>query len=261
VIIGRKLASLVCVTNSRLIVALNLHTLGFLWLGAFLGSVASAGTGFAFVLTASAIWLHALDPLHTAMVGLACSLLMQFGTVWALRRSIVPARLWPFVAGGVIGLPIGVMLLTRTDQDIVKGGLGAFLVAYGAYALFVRKLPEIALGGRSADAAVGLLGGVLGGLAGYTGALPTIWTQLRGWPKNIARATYQPYIIIVSSSALVSMAVIALDRTSILLFAAALPAMLAGGLVGWSLYGRLNDRRFRQTLAVLLLVSGLTLVL
>lgn len=241
--------------------ALNLHVLVFLWLGAFLGAVASAGTGFAFVLTASAIWLHAIDPLHTAMVGLACSLIMQFGTVWALRHSIVPARLWPFVLGGVIGLPIGVMLLTRTDPDLVKGGLGAFLVFYGAYAFFVRKLPEIAVGGRPADAAIGLLGGVLGGLAGYTGALPTIWTQLRGWPKNTARATYQPYIIIVSSSALVSMALIALDRASVLLFLAALPAMVAGGLLGWRLYGHLNDRRFRQALAVLLLVSGLTLVL
>ena len=37
--------------------------------------------------------------------------------------------------------------------------------------------------------------------------------------------------------------------------------VLAGTWIGWQLFGRLNDRRFRQALAVLLIVSGATLVL
>jgi uncharacterized membrane protein YfcA len=42
---------------------------------------------------------------------------------------------------------------------------------------------------------------------------------------------------------------------------AVLPPLLAGTWVGWQLYGKLDDRRFRQALAVLLIVSGLTLVI
>ena len=42
---------------------------------------------------------------------------------------------------------------------------------------------------------------------------------------------------------------------------AVLPPLLLGTWIGWQLYGRLDDRRFRQALAVLLIVSALTLVL
>jgi uncharacterized membrane protein YfcA len=44
------------------------------------------------------------------------------------------------------------------------------------------------------------------------------------------------------------------------LFFLALPALLAGAAVGWKLYGHLDERRFRQAFAGLLIVSGLILV-
>ena len=45
------------------------------------------------------------------------------------------------------------------------------------------------------------------------------------------------------------------------MFAAIVPALLAGSWVGWLIYGRLDERRFRQVLAGLLALSGLVLVL
>ena len=39
------------------------------------------------------------------------------------------------------------------------------------------------------------------------------------------------------------------------------PALVAGTFAGWAIYGRLDERRFRQVLAALLAASGLTLVL
>ena len=52
---------------------------------------------------------------------------------------------------------------------------------------------------------------------------------------------------------------VALDRTAIMLFLAALPALLCGAWLGWRIYGRLDERRFRRLLAVLLILSGLGL--
>jgi uncharacterized membrane protein YfcA len=54
---------------------------------------------------------------------------------------------------------------------------------------------------------------------------------------------------------------VTLDRTGLYLLIVVLPPLLAGTWIGWQLYGRLNERRFRQTLAVLLIASGATLVL
>ena len=42
---------------------LTIDTIAFLWLGALLGGIAAGGSGFAFGLAASSIWLHRIDPL------------------------------------------------------------------------------------------------------------------------------------------------------------------------------------------------------
>ena len=240
---------------------LTLQTLGVVWLGAFLGAVAAGGAGFAFALTASAVWLHALEPVHTTMLVVACGTLLHVTLVWPVRRSIEPARLLPFAIGGLIGIPIGVALLTHVDTRGLKGALGLFLVVYGTYALLAPRLPEIRGGGRAADAAVGFVGGILGGLGGYSGVLPTIWTQLRGWRKDVARGVFQPFILMAHVVTLVLVGIAAMDTGGALMTLAALPALYAGAWIGWRIYGRLDDRRFRQVLAALLVASGLTLVL
>ena len=241
--------------------ALTLQTLGVVWLGAFLGAVAAGGAGVAFALTASAVWLHALEPVHTTMLVVACGTLLHVTLVWPVRRSIEPARLLPFAVGGLIGIPIGVALLTHVDTRGLKGALGLFLVVYGTYALLAPRLPEIRGGGRAADAAVGFVGGILGGLGGYSGVLPTIWTQLRGWRKDVARGVFQPFILLAHVVTLVLVGIAAMDTGGALMTLAALPALYAGAWIGWRIYGRLDDRRFRQVLAALLVASGLTLVL
>lgn len=235
-------------------------TLGLLWLGGFLGGVAAGGAGFAFALVSSSIWLHVLDPLHATLLIVACSTLMQFGTVWQLRHHVDLRRLTPFVIGGVIGIPIGVLLLAHTDPHHLKSALGAFLAVFGLYALLAPRLPVVGRGGRPLDGVIGFIGGILGGIGGYSGVLPTIWTQLRGWTKFEARAVYQPFIIVAQVGTLLLVGAVALDRTGIVMLIAVLPALALGGFVGWQLYGRLDERRFRQFLAVLLVASGLTLL-
>jgi uncharacterized membrane protein YfcA len=44
------------------------------------------------------------------------------------------------------------------------------------------------------------------------------------------------------------------------LFVTGLPALVAGTLLGWALYGRLDELTFRRVVLVLLLVSGLSIV-
>jgi uncharacterized protein len=242
------------------VAGLTLQVLAFVWLGAFLGALAIGAAGFAFALAASALWLHVLDPLRATFLVAACGTLLQLAVIWRIRRNIEPPRLLPFVVAGLAGVPIGIYVLARVDPHAIKMALGAFLIIYGLYALLTPQLPKIAHGGRAADAAVGFLSGVLGGLGGYSGVLPTIWTQLRGWPKDVARGVYQPFILVMQIATLVAAGVVTFDSTSLLLVVAALPALLAGGWLGWLAFGRLDERRFRQVLAVVIAASGAMLV-
>jgi hypothetical protein len=235
--------------------------LAVLWLGAFLGGFASGATGFAFGIVASAVWLHVFDPLHTTMLIVSGGLTIQFGTIWPMRREIEPRRLAPFAIAGLLGIPVGIILLVRIDALALKFALGIFLAVYGLYALTTPRLPRITGAGRLADAGVGFASGVLGGLGGYSGVLPAIWCQLRGWSKEVSRGVYQPFIIMAHVAALTLIGVVALDRAGVVLYLLALPALLVGAFIGWRVYGKLNERRFRQTLAVLLVVSGLILVI
>ena len=101
----------------------------------------------------------------------------------------------------------------------------------------------------------------MGGLAGFSGLAPAIWTQLRGWPKDVARGVYQPFILAAHIAALLLIGVVALDRLGVVLFLAVAPAIALGGWVGWMIYGKLDERRFQQMFAGLLVVSGLLLLI
>jgi uncharacterized protein len=244
-----------------MIAGLSLDTISILWLGALLGGVAAGGSGFAFGLAASSIWLHRIDPLQSTVLVTGCGVLLHLTTIWPQRRHIEPGKLWPFVVGGLAGIPIGVHLLAHTDAGVLKVTLGVFLLAFGTYALLAPRLHTITAGGRVADAGIGFIGGILGGIGGYSGVLPTIWTQLRGWPKEIARGVYQPYVIVIQAITLAGIVWVTFDLAGMILLIVVLPPLLMGTWIGWQLYGRLNDLRFRQALAVLLIASGTTLVI
>src|SRR5215813_9435681 len=222
---------------------MTLQLLGFVWLGAFLGAFAVGTAGFAFALAATALWLHVLDPLRATLLVAACGTLLHVGVIWRIRDTIEPARISPFIIAGLIGVPIGVYVLTKVDTHAIRLALGAFLVAYGLYALAMPRLPQVSGGGRAADAAVGFVGGILGGIGGYSGVLPTIWTQLRGWQKDAARAVYQPFILVMQIATLAVAGFVALDRFSLELIGVAVPALLLGAWLGWLAFGRLDEIR------------------
>jgi len=240
---------------------LPLATIAILWLGALLGGIAAGGSGFAFALAASSIWLHRVAPLHSTIMVTGAGVLLHLSTIWPQRKNIDVARLSPFIVGGLLGIPIGVYLLAYTNTGILKIVLGTFLLAYGAYAVISPRLHKIDFGGRGADTVIGFIGGVLGGIGGYSGVIPTIWTQLRGWPKEVARGVYQPYIIVVQLITVAGIVWVTLDRTGLILLVSVVPPLLLGTWIGWQLYGRLDERRFRQGLGLLLIASGVTLIL
>jgi len=241
--------------------SLTLASLAVVWLGGFLGALAAGGSGFAFALVASAIWLHAFDPPHMTGLIVACSTLIQIVLFVPVWRQVQMARLWPFLIGALAGVPLGATLVTSAPTGAIKAVLGIFLLAYGTYAFLAPRLPRLDFGGTPADAAIGFMGGVLGGIAGYSGVLPTLWTQLRGWPKEVARAVYQPFILFAHALTLVSLGTAGIDRSTLALLFASLPALAAGAWLGWRIYGRLDERRFRKALAALIALSGLFLVL
>jgi uncharacterized protein len=102
---------------------------------------------------------------------------------------------------------------------------------------------------------------VLGGATGLAGILPTIWTGLRGWPRDEQRAVFQPTAVatfLMTILAFGGVGIITLETMR--LFLIGLPALVIGSVLGWVLYGKLDEVAFRKIVLALLLVSGATLV-
>src|SRR5215472_16484471 len=226
----------------------------------FAAALVAGLAGFAFGLVAAAVWLHVLTPLQTTTLIVAFGLIVQGYSVWKLRRALKIERLWPFVLGGLIGLPIGVEMLRWAPPANMRYAVGALLIAFSLYSLARPQFHRITVGGRAADGGVGVLSGILGGMTGFGGILPTIWSGLRGWPKDEQRAVFQPTgVAIFIGTALMLGGTGSIAPDTVRLFLIGLPVLLAGSWLGLRLYGKLDEAGFRRVVLVLLLLSGVAL--
>ena len=166
----------------------------------------------------------------------------------------------PFIIGGMIGVPLGTMLLTYINPAYLRLGVGVLLVIYSVYGL---AQPGFKPGrvGAAADGGIGFLNGVLGGLTGLPGFIITVWCQMRGWTKDEQRAVFQPVILTGMMMIAISLGVAgAITIDTLKLYPLGLPALLAGLWLGFKCYGKLDDATFRKLVLVLLLCSGLALI-
>jgi len=230
-------------------------------IGAIAAGFISGLSGFAFAMVSISIWAWVLAPKLIAPLVVAGALTAQLVSLGSLRMRIDWPRLLPFLIGGVAGVPFGIALLEVIDLRVFRAVTGVVLIIYCATTLLLASLPALHWGGRFADGASGFAGGVMGGLAGLTGPVPTLWCNLRGWDKDTQRAIFQSFNMVMQIITLAGYAWAGqLDAAFWSMGVLVLPAVLVPAWLGTMLYTRLSDRVFRRVILGLLLVSGVLLV-
>jgi uncharacterized membrane protein YfcA len=230
-------------------------------LGAVLGGFVQGLSGFAFGLVAIGLWAWTVDPTVVGPLVVFGSLLGQMLSFGTVRRGLDPGRLLPFIVGGLIGIPIGVLLLRRVDPVEFKLAVGVILLLWCPAMLLLRELPRVDGGGRWADGIAGWIGGVMGGLGGLTGPAPTLWCALRGWGRDEQRAVFQSFNIVMQAATMAAyLATGTINTQTAWLFAIVAPAMLVPTLLGARLYRRFSDAGFQRLVLLLLTASGALLV-
>ncbi|MCK4868060.1 MAG: sulfite exporter TauE/SafE family protein [Alphaproteobacteria bacterium] len=229
----------------------------FVLAGALLAGFVNGLAGFGTGLVALGLWLHVIDPVLAAPLVVICSVAAQILSLVTLRPAFNLYRIWPFLTGGLLGVPIGVLALDHIEVGGFRIFVGTFLILYCAFTLASRRLPVLDRGGRPADGAVGFAGGILGGAAGLSGVLPTVWCGLKGWGKTEQRAVYQPFNLAVLSWALIAQAQQGFITAEVgRLTLICLPGTVLGVWLGIKAFGRVDDRQFRLIILWLLLASG-----
>ncbi|HSU05667.1 MAG TPA: sulfite exporter TauE/SafE family protein [Acetobacteraceae bacterium] len=230
--------------------------------GAAVGGFVQGLAGFAFGLVAMPIWAFWVPPSLAGPMVVFGSLLGQVLSLGTVRQDFDGRRLAPFILGGVLGVPVGVLLLHRIDPVGFKLVVGFLLVLWCPAMLLARDFPRVTGGGRLADAVVGWLGGAMGGLGGLTGPAPTLWCALRGWDRDTQRAVFQTFNLIMqvlTMAAYIAWGTVTMETARAFMVIAL--AMLIPVLIGARLYRRFSNAGFRRAVLLLLTASGAVLVL
>lgn len=240
----------------------DVATVGLLLAGAAVAGSVSGFAGFGTGLVASGFWYLALPAASVPPLIVAVSIVGQLLGLLRLHRSLDWRSAGPFLAGGVIGLPFGLLALHLASPSLLRTTVGIFLIGYAVTQLGgLRRWSIGHWGGRPADMVVGSGGGFLGGFAGLSGLLPLIWLQLRGDPGAVQWMVYQPFNLVILSLAGAAMLLTGqIDSTAAGAMLYCVPALVIGTQIGLRLYSGVGEAVFKKTVLALLLASGLILI-
>jgi len=236
----------------------------FLMLGAASGGFINGLTGTGTALFALGFYLVVLDPTTAVAIVAIMSILVGLQGLWIVRRAIFanPKRLLRFVAPGLMGVPLGLSLLHLIDAATLRIFLGTFLIIYGTYFGLRTALPAITGHTPLVDISAGFLGGVLGGSAAVSGAVPAMWLSFRPWTKSQTRAVLQPFnVAILTTTTGLLWAQGAIGQTALNALIITVPVGLIAAQLGIWVFGKITDLTFRRLLIFLNLLMGIGILI
>lgn len=236
----------------------NLLLLAF---GAALAGFVQGISGFAFAMVALSVWAWGVDPKVAVVLSVAGGLSGQILSTFTVRRALSLGTLWPYLAGALAGIPLGLAVLPLVDVHSFRLGLGLILLVFCPLMLLADRLPPVTAGGRWADGLVGAIGGVMGGLGGFTGVVPSLWTTLRRYDKDLQRGVLQNFNL-ATLAATMAMYVASgrVGQQHLAAMAVVLPALIIPSVLGARVYKGLSPLAFRRVVLLLLTASGGVLV-
>lgn len=145
------------------------------------------------------------------------------------------------LAPGIIGIPLGVLLLTHVHERGVKGVLAAVVIAFSLWSMMGRT-PKLDHDNKPWLLGCGMVSGVLGGAYGMNGPALVVYGAMRRWSPQHFRATLQGVFLPASVFAMAGywmagLWVPAVTHYFLISLPVAIPAIFAGRAVNKRLHG------------------------
>ena len=235
-----------------------------LFAGAFIGGFVNGLAGFGTALFALGFFLNVMPPIQAVAIILLMSFISGLLGLWTVRSDIRPnlKSASYLILPGLCGVPFGVYSLVFVDVDSLRLLVASLLLLYGGYFSMRARLPSLRGDRPIMDIIIGFLGGILGGLASLSGALPTMWFAMRDRNKHTMRTIIQSFNM--------SLFVLAIglfwwrgaynDQQTWLYAMIAVVIALGSAKLGIIAFGKLTDYQFRRLLVVMTFISGLIMM-
>ncbi len=212
-----------------------------------------AGFGFSQFAIPLLVLFIASGELIPIMVFL--SLFLNILMISDLRKEVNIRRIWPLMAGGIFGIPLGTYLLMVADANHLKILIGALIFVFGlAQLLEIKKQLEEE---RFAMLPIGFTGGVLQGSVSMSGPPLILFFSNQGFTKQQFRASLIAFFLFMNIATLPIYLLAGLwtpsvMSTSIML----LPGLVVGTLIGARFSRKVPEAKFKNFVLILVMVFG-----
>lgn len=185
---------------------------------------------------------------------------LQLIMVARYREALNLRTVWRISAAAIVGIPIGVFLLSRIPEAIMVTLLGLLLIFYVVYSSF--KFPVPSLKNPQWAYLFGFLGGMGGGAYNMAAPPMIIYGDTQRWTPSVFKGNLQGYFLIITVVTIITHSLsgnmnLAVLRNSLI----AIPFVLLGAAAGFYLDRFINPTLFRKIVLGLLLVLGINLAL
>lgn len=174
------------------------------------------------------------------------------------RKSIAWGEQLPLIPFSLIGVGVGLTLLSIAKEALLAQALGIFVIIYAVYQLL--PLPTLR-GSRLYAAPFGFLGGFVGTIFGTGGPFYVIYLGLRALDKTAFRATFALNFLIDGAIRLAAFGLFGLFGGGVFLGAiAALPIVGLGLWMGGRVHTELSQKAYARIISAVVFVSGVALL-
>lgn len=226
-----------------------------MFLYTFVGICAGFGGGLtAMPLITMVLPLKMAAPM-SVMVGTATALY----ATWLSRKETDWKSALVLIVFSLAGIPVGLYALSYLPDHIMKIGLGAFIILYSFYSLFIPRLPVYDK--RWIAAPMGAVAGALGAAFSTNGPPVVMYGMLRNLAPAAFRGTLNAFFTannIAIIGGLATSGILTLSTVKLVIFC--IPTMILGSLVGQYIHKRISVRVFRLMVFLLLIASGAMLI-
>jgi len=227
----------------------------------FLATLIRSTLGFGEALIAVPLLAFRLPVTIAAPLAVLVSVVVAGAIVVQDWRRIEFRAARGLVLSSLFGIPLGLWLLARVDDAVVKAVLGLVILSFSSYSLLQRRGRYLRDDHAGWMAGCGFLSGVLGGAYGMNGPPLAVYGAWRRWPPQHFRATLQGYFLPASALGLLGYASIGIwTRDVTAYFLVSLPAVAAAIVIGGAINQRMSGEGFLRVVHAGLVLTGAALL-
>ncbi|SHJ23956.1 sulfite exporter TauE/SafE family protein [Halodesulfovibrio aestuarii] len=203
-------------------------------------------------------------PLVTTMVPLrlavpSCTILgvtLCFQMAWTYRQHIDFEKLKPVYIGTIPGAIIGITMMQKFPVHYLKLGMGIFLFIYAVWGLFFEGKKQKVIH-KGWGVVAGFCSTAISSSIGMGGPPTIVYTSLAGWTKDAVKAGIASYFIVSGILVILLQTYAGIQtKETVMLFAAAAPAVMIGARLGVMVSTKIGEFTYRKVLFGMLAVMS-----